>query len=577
MTAPIISRVSYRFTVDGRQAACIAIDREGATFGETWALTQAGPRLVRRTDLGSEPDSAVVLGLDDGRLLHAWWKSGQQYLSMLPDGDEVPLTTVGGARLLSAPTGLATALCVVAEADGPSHIYLVGDDLSLTGPLSSTDALLGRSVVAGDQVVFSAHRDRSVEVMIFDLVRGTLSPLAVQQAIRAVPLAAAGDTVLFGMDTADGHRLGVAPAASPEALRLYQGPADIKGTVLPLALTPDASEVLLRVQRGVRSSLVRYHLATSDASPIEVPDGMTFPLAAWPDEALWLPHATPDRPTTLWWHPPGQPGLVPGDTEQGGWVPAQAATFPGAAGPVEAVVYGADWRTAERVVISLHGGPSEHWDLSFDHRMQRLARQGTCVIAPNQRGSTGYGRDHEYAIKGAWGGPDLADIVAIGQHLRSGRGRDRRPPGLLGTSYGAYLSLLAAACAPDLWSGCVAVAPFLSGARLYSEAGPRVRALLDRLDGTAELNDEIGPRDLLRLAPRMRGPVMLVHGESDMVIPVTHTRALAAALRDQPEVDLAYREVAGAGHDLLRPEATALINEVDGFLSGASVPAASAG
>jgi pimeloyl-ACP methyl ester carboxylesterase len=576
MTAPTIARVSYRFTIDGRQAACIALRQDGASFGETWALTHAGPRLVRRTSLGSDPDSAVVLGLDDGRLLHAWWKGGRQYVSLLPDGAEVPLSTAGGARLLSAPPGRATALSVVAGADGPSHIYLVNDDLSQIGPIASTDALLGRSVVAGCHVVFSAHRDRAVEAMLLDLERGTLAPLAVPRAKRAVPLAAAGDMVLFGLDTADGHQLGVAPAADPEAMRLYEGPSDIEGTVLPLALSPDAGEVLLRLQRGVRSSLVRYHLATGNTSHIEVPAGTIFPLAAWPHDALWLPHATPDRPTTLWWNPPGQPGLVCGEEEQGHWVPAQPATFPGAAGPVEAVVYGADWRTAERIVITLHGGPSEHWDLGFDHRMQRLATKGTCVVAPNQRGSTGYGRDHEYAIKGAWGGPDLADIVAIGAHLRSGRGHDRRAPGLLGTSYGAYLGLLAAACAPDLWSGCVAVAPFLSGARLYPEAGPRVRALLDRLDGTAELDDEIGPRDLLRLAPRMRGPVMLVHGESDTVIPVGHARALATALQDQPGVTLVYREVAGAGHDLLRPEANELISEVDRFLSGTPTPAASA-
>ena len=45
--------------------------------------------------------------------------------------------------------------------------------------------------------------------------------------------------------------------------------------------------------------------------------------------------------------------------------------------------------------------------------------------------------------------------------------------------------MLAAATRPELWSHCIAVAPFLHGERLYRDAAPPVRRLLDRLGGRA--------------------------------------------------------------------------------------------
>jgi dipeptidyl aminopeptidase/acylaminoacyl peptidase len=214
------------------------------------------------------------------------------------------------------------------------------------------------------------------------------------------------------------------------------------------------------------------------------------------------------------------------------------------------VVYGA-WRTADRVVLALHGGPSEHWSLSYDPGLQAFARAGLAVVALNPRGSTGYGREHELAIKGKWGGPDLADVVAVATHLARARG-PRPAAAVYGTSYGAFLGLLALAEAPHLLSRCVAIAPFRSGAALYADAGPRVRALLDRLDGTVLLNDPPGPRDLVRLAPRMRGRILVVHGKHDPVIPVRHSRELVEALRAHSGVKLIYRELAG-GHQPVRP------------------------
>jgi dipeptidyl aminopeptidase/acylaminoacyl peptidase len=165
--------------------------------------------------------------------------------------------------------------------------------------------------------------------------------------------------------------------------------------------------------------------------------------------------------------------------------------------------------------------------------------------------------------------PDLADVRRIAADLRrEPSGRDRPAVALYGTSYGAYLALLAIAAEPHGWSRCVAVAPFLSAPALHRDGPPSVRSLVDRLDGHTVADDELGPRDLLRLADRIRVPLLVVHGAQDPIIPVAHSRRLVRRLRagGQPTD---YREVPDAGHDpLVEPGGARLAAEVVAFLTG---------
>jgi dipeptidyl aminopeptidase/acylaminoacyl peptidase len=111
--------------------------------------------------------------------------------------------------------------------------------------------------------------------------------------------------------------------------------------------------------------------------------------------------------------------------------------------------------------------------------------------------------------------------------------------------------LLAASADPDLWSHCVAVAPFLSGPSLYAEGSDGVRGLLDRLGGCTAIDDELGPRDLSRLCDRITAQLLVIHGGNDEVIPVSQSRALRAHLlragRHESD-DFTYLEPPNGGH-----------------------------
>ncbi|GAA1969637.1 S9 family peptidase [Kitasatospora viridis] len=260
-------------------------------------------------------------------------------------------------------------------------------------------------------------------------------------------------------------------------------------------------------------------------------------------------------------------------TDGGRWHGAQSLELAGPAGPIEAVVYGGEaWLSSPHLVIALHGGPADAWRLEFDPALQRMAAEGLAVLAPNQRGSTGYGEHHAMAVKGAWGGPDLADVLALLEGVAGQRAAiGLEPPALFGVSYGAFLALLAVAHASgDRVSRCAVVAPFLSGGRLLAEAAPPVRALTSRLGGDEPLHDALGPRDVLALADRLTAPLLIVHGERDEVIPVSQSRALRHELLRLGRTegsDFRYVEAAGTGHEVLAEEGSAVLHELlAGFL-----------
>ncbi|MEV4560917.1 alpha/beta fold hydrolase [Kitasatospora sp. NPDC049285] len=257
----------------------------------------------------------------------------------------------------------------------------------------------------------------------------------------------------------------------------------------------------------------------------------------------------------------------------GRWRAAQSLELAGPAGPIEAVVYGGDaWLSAPHLVIALHGGPADAWRLEFDPALQRMAAEGLAVLAPNQRGSTGYGPEFAMAIRGAWGGPDLDDVLALVEGVAGQRAAlGLEPPALFGVSYGAFLALLAAAHAPSgQVSRCAVVAPFLSGGRLLAEAAAPVRALTSRLGGDRAIDDARGPRDVLHLAHRLHSPLLVVHGDRDEVVPVSQSRALRhelLRLGRTEGADFRYVEAAGSGHEVLAEEGAAVLHELlAGFL-----------
>ena len=64
------------------------------------------------------------------------------------------------------------------------------------------------------------------------------------------------------------------------------------------------------------------------------------------------------------------------------------------------------------MIFLIHGGPQGHWEDDFHYRWntEMFASQGYVVVAPNPRGSTGYGQKFTDEISGDWGGKVYTDL-----------------------------------------------------------------------------------------------------------------------------------------------------------------------
>jgi dipeptidyl aminopeptidase/acylaminoacyl peptidase len=88
--------------------------------------------------------------------------------------------------------------------------------------------------------------------------------------------------------------------------------------------------------------------------------------------------------------------------------------------------------------------------------IQILTLEGFSVFVPNARGSTGYGLDYSKRVDRDWGGLDRLDHVHAMTEVLPKDGRvDVSRAGVVGRSYGGYMTLMLAARHPELWRGAV--------------------------------------------------------------------------------------------------------------------------
>jgi dienelactone hydrolase len=111
------------------------------------------------------------------------------------------------------------------------------------------------------------------------------------------------------------------------------------------------------------------------------------------------------------------------------------------------------------VVYYIHGGPQgqERPDFTWFSMplIQYLTLRGFAVFVPNVRGSTGYGQEYMSRVDRDWGGQDRLDHVTGVEHLRQDPRLDAGRIGVMGRSYGGFMTLTLAGRHPELWSAAI--------------------------------------------------------------------------------------------------------------------------
>lgn len=190
------------------------------------------------------------------------------------------------------------------------------------------------------------------------------------------------------------------------------------------------------------------------------------------------------------------------------------------------------------LVVLIHGGPQARDDWSWDREVQILAMNGYAVFQPQFRGSTGFGKAFEEAGYGQWGLSMQDDITAGVQHLIDQKIVDPERICIVGASYGGYAALWGLIKTPALYKCGVSFAGVTDIAYMLDDWSDRnsnaaVRELQRVRIGTpkeaAARFDAVSP---LKHAAKVQVPVLLLHGERDKRVPISHGEKMVAALQD---------------------------------------------
>jgi dienelactone hydrolase len=199
-------------------------------------------------------------------------------------------------------------------------------------------------------------------------------------------------------------------------------------------------------------------------------------------------------------------------------------------------------------IVLPHGGPETRVHRAFDPLVQFLVAQGYVVLQMNFRGSLGYGAGFAAAGAGQWGGIIHNDITDGARWLVEQGIADPARMCIVGQSFGGYAALLGAT-RESQWYSCAAsyAAPTdLLALAQYVQRAPGALLWKERLGEDSRALWQMSP--LARVAT-VEAPVMLMHGRLDPVVPVSHAKRFARALR-KANKSHRYLERADCDHDL---------------------------
>lgn len=221
-------------------------------------------------------------------------------------------------------------------------------------------------------------------------------------------------------------------------------------------------------------------------------------------------------------------------------------------------------------VIMPHGGPEDRDMLRFDWVAQFLASRGYAVLQPNFRGSSGYGWPFIKAGDGEWAGKVQYDVQDGVKKLIAEGISDPKRTCIFGWSYGGYMALAGATFSPDLYVCAAGFAGmydldrnFYSGSKFESE----VESLWERRMGASRSDtskmDSLSPA---LHADQVKIPVLLMHSDKDVTVPIEQSKREAAALKSAGK-SVEFITMDGDDHYLSYAETRIrMLNELEKFL-----------
>ena len=527
--------VEVSWAADGGWLAC-AVATGGGVRTSVWVVRPDGSDARR---IAGDADTHVELG--------PWTRSGHRFVVVFPGlGPGAPsraffadpgtgrLDPLAGGELIHVlDVSLEERFLVIRDGQRGQQFVVVVDRLTDEdfsalphGATGSTDVALLRPAPDDHSGPVYVYLSSDVGLPRRQLIglpfgpngwRGEPRTLAARDdaELEWVDADDAGRLLLLVWKVAGSSELELMDIATRERTRVHGLPGLVASTPV---LSRDGRSVVLGVE-GPERPRALWHLDTATFAWTRVTDGPELP-----DRPLVVPALETFR---------GQDGLP-----LTGWLyrPPDAGPVPGPA------------------ALWLHGGPEAQERPTFFPEHQALAAAGITVLAPNIRGSAGFGREFVHADDLHGRRDAFADVLAAAGHLVARGLADPARIVVTGRSYGGYLTLASLVFSPGVFAAGVDVCGMSDLVTFYRDTEPWIAAAAVSKYGHPErdraLLEEISP---LASIDRVEVPLLVVHGEHDTNVPIGEARQVVATLRalDRP---VAYLELPSEGHVFRRAE-----------------------
>ena len=340
--------------------------------------------------------------------------------------------------------------------------------------------------------------------------------------------------------------------------------------------SPDGKHVVFSANVDGEEDIYLYDLATGKSTALPIPKGLNEPAGghqafSQDGSRLLYYHNGPTAPGDLWVYHLGsgksrqitysllggirsedlvEPYLIHYPSRDGKWTISAFLYVP----------FNMARNGQNAAMVYLHGGPTGQTLNSFNRFIQFAVNQGYMVLAPNYRGSTGYGKEFQDADLHDMGGGDLQDILAGVDWIKQTGHLDPKKIAVMGASYGGYLTMMAVTKAPEVWAAGVPVVPFVNWLTEIQNEDPGLQQ-----SDIATMGDPVKDKALLEerspinYIDQIKAPLLLLAGGNDPRCPKSEALQVVDAIKKRGgTVD--YNIYDNEGHGFSRVE-----NQIDAY------------
>lgn len=214
-------------------------------------------------------------------------------------------------------------------------------------------------------------------------------------------------------------------------------------------------------------------------------------------------------------------------------------------------------------LVWVHGGPGGQTRKGYSPFIQYLVNHGYVVLGINNRGSSGYGKTFFTADDQKHGREPLMDCVEAKKYLASLPYVDGSRVGIIGGSYGGYMTLAALAFQPDVFNVGVDIFGVSNWLRTLQSIPPYWEAARESL--YTEVGDPTKQEQMLRdisplfHADKIKKPLMVVQGANDPRVIKPESDDIVQAVQKN-KVPVEYVVFPDEGHGFVKRK-----NEVEAY------------